>query len=312
MRLLLLFLDGVGIGTRDPKRNPFLTASLPTLHRLLGHALPTYRERSISSPHSSLMPLDATLGVPGLPQSGTGQVSLFTGVNAARIIGRHFGPHPYSTLRPLLNDQNIFARLLREGKSVRFANAFPDRFFEFAEARRSRLTATTSSCLAAGVPILREPDLLAGTGISADITGAGWHALGHPAVTPVSPVVAGERLGALMREFDFVLFEYWRTDHAGHSMRMDEAIDVLEIFDAFLDGVVRSIDLHSTLIVLTSDHGNIEDMSIKTHTRHPVPLLAIGHHAGTFVRRIHRLGGRRPDLTAVTPAILESILERGS
>jgi 2,3-bisphosphoglycerate-independent phosphoglycerate mutase len=312
MKVLLLFLDGVGIGSRDAKRNPFFAARLPTLNHLLGHRFPTFRERSISSPYGSLMPLDATLGVPGLPQSGTGQVSLFTGVNASKMIGRHFGPHPYSTIRPLLNDQNIFIRLLREGRAVRFANAFPRRFFEFAEAKRSRLSATTSACLASALPLLSEPELLSGTGVSADITGAGWHALGHPKIAPVSPGTAGERLGALLGWNDFVMFEYWKTDHAGHSMKMEEAIDVLELFDSFLEGIVRTVDPAECLVVMTSDHGNIEDMSIKTHTRHPVPLFVLGRHAGAFLKKIHRIGGRRPDLTAVTPAIIESVLTKGS
>jgi 2,3-bisphosphoglycerate-independent phosphoglycerate mutase len=306
MRGILLFLDGVGIGAADPARNPFFAASLPTLRRLLGGELPTLRRRSFESPVSSLMPLDANLGVEGLPQSGTGQVSLFTGVNAARIIGRHFGPYPYSTLRPLLNERNIFRQMLLAGKSVRFANAFPRRFFEFADQRRSRLTATTSSCLASGVPLLTEEDLLAGEGISADITGAGWRALGHPAVVAVEPEEAGERLAALGAKYDFVLFEYWKTDHAGHSLRMEEAVEVLETFDRFLDGVVRASDLNTTMIVATSDHGNIEDMSIKTHTRHPVPLLAIGGQAGAFLERVRR-SRRRPDLTSVTPALMATL-----
>ena len=33
-----------------------------------------------------------SMTVPGLPQSGTGQYSLFTGDNGAQRFGRHFGP----------------------------------------------------------------------------------------------------------------------------------------------------------------------------------------------------------------------------
>ncbi len=52
------------------------------------------------------------LGVEGLPQSGTGQTSIFCGVNASKIVGKHFGPYPYSTLIPIIKEKNIFKHYL--------------------------------------------------------------------------------------------------------------------------------------------------------------------------------------------------------
>jgi hypothetical protein len=249
------------------------------------------------------MEVDANLGVEGLPQSGTGQATLFTGTNAARILGRHFGPYPHSTLKPMLRDQNIFARVNREGKSAAFANAFPQRFFEYIATREGHTTATTFSCLSSGLRLRDARDLAEGNAISADITGEGWHKLGHPEIPVVSPEVSGERLAWLAASMDFTLFEYWRTDHAGHSMNMSEAIEVLEVFDRFLAGIIGSIDPERTLVLLTSDHGNIEDMSTKVHTRNPVPVILHGKHHEEVAREIRKRSA--PDLAAVTPAVME-------
>lgn len=308
MRVLMLFLDGVGIGVRDPDVNPLFAARMSAFRSLLGGELPSLRHQRISSSTATLIPLDATLGIDGLPQSGTGQTALFTGVNGAALVGRHFGPHPYSTLRPIIEERNIFRRLREAGKSVLFANAFPERFFDYVNGKRSRLTVTTFSCLSCGLPLLREQELAVGGAISADITNEGWHALGYPALASVTPEEAGKRLARLSCNHDFVLFEYWKTDHAGHSMNRQEARTVLETFDGMLGGIVSEIDRQDSLLLITSDHGNIEDLSIKTHTRHPVPLVLYGARQREFARRVERYG--RADLTDVAPAILEFLTDQ--
>ena len=297
----MLFLDGVGIGVKDPSVNPLFAARMPALRSLFGGELPSLGRRRISSGKASVLPLDATLGVPGLPQSGTGQTSLFTGVNGAALAGKHFGPHPYSTLKPVIAERSIFRRLREAGKSPLFANAFPQRFFDYLRGRRARMTVTTLSVSTCGLPLLRAEDLARGMAVSADITNAGWHALGYPDIPVIPPAEAGERLSRLSRKHDFVLFEYWKTDYAGHAMDPREAVSVLETFDAMLGGIVDSLDTGETLLLITSDHGNIEDLTVKTHTRHPVPLILYGAGARSFADRLDP----GADLTVVTPLLLE-------
>ena len=304
----MLFLDGVGIGRKDPAVNPFFASHLPALRSLLGGELPFLRRRSYSSRTSTVVPLDATLGIEGLPQSGTGQTALFTGVNASKLIGKHFGPHPYSTLRPVIQERNIFKQILDSGRTVHFANAFPQRFFDYLDRHPSRMSVTTLACTMSGVPLQKADDLAQGRAISADITSAGWKNLGYPSIPVIEPVEAGRRLASFASTFDFVLFEYWRTDHAGHSRSMQESIEVLELFDAMLGGILETLDVRSTLLVITSDHGNIEDLSTKTHTRNPVPCILHGHRHAEFASRI-RHARRTSDLTQITPMLLEFFRE---
>ena len=123
-RVLFLFLDGVGIGPADPARNPFLVAQLPELERLLG-GVPTLDRPALGSRDARAFPLDATLGVPGNPQSGTGQTMLLTGVNAAERFGSHFGPWTPVVLRPLLEERSVLRRAVEAGHPTAFANAYP-------------------------------------------------------------------------------------------------------------------------------------------------------------------------------------------
>lgn len=306
----MLFLDGVGIGKNDPDVNPLLSAHLPALRSLLNDSLPTLRNRRIEGRHAVVTPVDATMGVPGLPQSGTGQTALFAGVNGPKLAGKHFGPYPYSTLRPVIAERNIFRRLKAAGKRPYFANAFPQRFFDYFDHHRSRLTVTTFSCMASDLPLLRERDLREGRGVSADITGAGWKDLGYPDMPVIEPQEAGGRLARLASEFDFVLFEYWKTDHAGHSQSRAEAAQVLETFDSMLAGVLRYLDWSSTLVIITSDHGNIEDLTTKGHTRNPVPVFLIGHHHRELAAALEGTSRRPPTLARVPHVLIDAITRR--
>lgn len=296
MKLVLLFLDGVGIGQHDESVNPLVRASLPTLRSLLG-GVPHEGLKSASSSRAILTPADATLGVEGLPQSGTGQTAIFTGVNAPQKIGRHFGPFPTTDLRPVIQEKNIFRQLRERGKTVVFANAFPKQFFEYTNSGTRRLTVTTLSCMMTGIPLLTIDSLRQNDAVSADLTRERWPELGYPELPVVTAQEAGAHLAAISGKYDFTLFEYWLTDHAGHKREMNVAVEVLERFDLFMAGLIENIDLSETLVVLISDHGNIEDLSTKGHTRNPVPCIAIGSRHEEFARKIK-------NLTHITPTII--------
>lgn len=69
--VLFVFLDGVGLGPASGE-NPFATLSLPAFERLAGGQRWTDTTEPIRDETRVFVPIDATLGMPGLPQSGTG------------------------------------------------------------------------------------------------------------------------------------------------------------------------------------------------------------------------------------------------
>ncbi len=293
----MLFLDGVGIGKKDASINPFFTANLKTLRSLLDGKLPHLRDARHSNLLCSLVPINATLGVEGLPQSGTGQTALMTGMNAAKFIGKHFGPYPYSTLKPVIQEQNIFKMLSEKGKKVFYANAFPPKYFEYINSTKMRMTAITYSWLSSGFALNTHEVLARSEALSADITSQRWNSQGFPSVPNLTPQEAGKRLARFSDEYDFTLFEFYYTDHIGHHQSIPQAIEVLELLDALLEGIISHFDAERNLFFITSDHGNLEDLSTKTHTRNPVPLFAYGRHHTELTSRVK-------NLTQVVPSLL--------
>ena len=110
--------------------------------------------------------------------------------------------------------------------------------------------------------------------IAADFTGEGWRT--HLDFTD-SPVMesyeAGQHLAELAARYDFSFFEYWPSDYAGHRQDKDGALKLLESFDSVLGGLLDVWDDEAGLVLVTSDHGNMEDMSTRRHTLNPVPAL---------------------------------------
>jgi 2,3-bisphosphoglycerate-independent phosphoglycerate mutase len=294
----MLFWDGVGIGRASRETNPFFAADLPEFRKLFDGAMPHLSQRALHNNTASVVPLNATLGVEGLPQSGTGQTALFTGINAPRLIGKHFGPYPYSTLRPVIARENIFRKLTDRHRSVYYANAYPQRYFDHLATHKNRITVMPMAWMDCGFQLNDLDALREEAALSADITGDGWVKRGFGKVPILHPREAGHRLVSLLEKHDFVLYDYFYTDHIGHSMSMDEAVGVLGMLDQFVGGIVEAMDFKRMLLLVTSDHGNLEDLSRKTHTRNPVPLVVVGSNHRKCAPQMKKL-------THVTPAVVD-------
>ncbi len=279
-RILFIFLDGVGLAAQGPG-NPLSQVDMPELHGLLDGPLVLPPARAVLGTGNGLTyrALDACLGVPGLPQSATGQTALFTGVNAAALVGDHLAAFPTQKLREVIGRQSVMKQVADKGGQVLFANAHSEKFWELVRKRHRRLGASTLTALAAGASIPTLVDLAEGRAVLWDLTHeiASQH-LGYE-LAVVTPQQAGARLARLAAEHDLVLYESFLTDLAGH--RRIEAEWVLTRLDAFL-GAVLAHKTPDTTVVVCSDHGNIEDATTKLHTTNPVPLLVVGPEARRF------------------------------
>jgi len=280
MKILFIFLDGVGLGSDHPEINPFAQAHLPVIERLLGGRKLTATAVPLDCERASLRALDARLGVEGLPQSATGQAALLTGRNVPHELGYHYGPKPNSAVAKMIANGNLFARARAAGKAVDFVNAYPPGYFEGIRSGRRMYAAIALAASSAGLRLHDLEDLRQGRALSADLTGEGWRArLGMEDLPLLTVREAGQRLARLGLAHDFSLFEYWLTDYAGHGQEMHTSVELLQTFDAMLAGLLDSWNDEAGLIVLTSDHGNLEDLSTRRHTLNPVPALVIGAEA---------------------------------
>ncbi|HEX7077752.1 MAG TPA: peptidase [Candidatus Eisenbacteria bacterium] len=295
-RVLLFFIDGVGVGEDDPDVNPLATGDFPTL-RLTRTLAP---EGPFGPPPLS-GGLDAALGVPGLPQSATGQTSILTGVNAPAAMGRHVSGFPGPTLRRILAEHSILKRLAESGLRATFLNAFGPRFFELPDTKR-RLSATTLATMASGEPFRTWEDLAAGRAVVHDLTH--WRMRERGFDLPLrSPEAAGAIIAREAAAADFSLFEYFETDRAGHAQDRDAALRCFGDLNAALTTVLASVDPRETTVIVASDHGNVEDARVKTHTGNPALFAAWGVGAEEAARE-PRAPAR---LTDLAPFILRAL-----
>lgn len=303
MRLLFIFMDGIGLGQGDPAINPFARARMPFLEGLLGGRKLVALSAPYHGERATLLAIDAGLGVPGLPQSATGQATLLTGRNIPAAIGEHYGPKPNPAVAELLQDGTIFSEVVRAGKRAALLNAYPPRYFLGVDSGKRLYSAIPLAVTLAGLPLFTKDDLYAGRALAADFTGRGWQEhLSLSDAPALEPRQAGTKLAELAGRYDFSLFEYWASDYAGHRQDMAWAVDQLEIFDQVLAGLLESWDDELGLIFITSDHGNMEDLSTRRHTAAAVPLLLFGSRPAR-----DQFGRDLQDLAGIAPRVLEMI-----
>jgi 2,3-bisphosphoglycerate-independent phosphoglycerate mutase len=254
--LIWLALDGVGHPADAPLTgNPWST-ELPTLRPLIDAGLA----------------LDAALGVPGLPQSATGQTCWLTGQDAVAMMGEHFGPQPGPTLRRVLDVASLPVRLTRTGRRAALLNFYPPGYFA-AQQERPRHGCFPYSFLAAGLSLNPSglPPLSPTLGLNYR---APW--------TATDSLDDWRRRGeavAAVRGYDLLVFDAWFSDLLGHEGRTPvpdglqaASGEYLRRLDALLEGLLGA----GAAVALSSDHGNFENLNVKSHTTARVPFAASG------------------------------------
>jgi 2,3-bisphosphoglycerate-independent phosphoglycerate mutase len=314
MRVLFLFFDGFGLGDDDPARNVLAAADLPTLTSFTGGRRWLRGLPRIESERGTFIPTDAQLGVEGRPQSATGQAAIMTGVNVPAMLGRHYGPKPTPEIAAIIRREGFAKKLVKAGLKVGMLNAYPSRFLEGIESGKRLPSSAQLAMRDAGVRLFDGQAFLDRRAMSVDFTGELWrgYAAHNDAAskvwrvrmnredTPVmTPVEAGRLLARLARAYDFAFFDHWLTDYLGHRGTIDQTLRLITTIDRVLAGLLAEWDDRDGLIVLTSDHGNFEDLGQRGHTCNPVPTLVVGQARHAFANDL-------TDLTGFAPAILRT------
>jgi len=278
MSLLLIFVDGVGIGTRGP-HNPLEAVDSP----VFSHFIDEIRQLPFGGVVSVT---DAHLGVDGKPQSATGQTTILTGINAPAELGQHLNGFPNKRLREIIYEHSVLKTITKAGKRATFANAYGAGFF----TKRPRfVSVTTVANEAAGLPFRTLEDLAAGRAVYHDFTNrylSDHHGFNANMRTPQE---AGKILARLASEHDFCLYEYFLTDVAGHSRDFELARSTVADLTEFVLSVLENVDLSRDTVMITSDHGNIEDITTKSHTDNKVATMIWGPNASQSAPRISSL-----------------------
>jgi hypothetical protein len=285
--VLLFFIDGLGIGTRGPF-NPLDNLPNATPLAVFQNETPeTFLDGLV-------VPTDPRLGIEGRPQSASGQTTILTGVNAPAAVGYHKQGFPNKALLEIIEKHSIFRQLTDAGvQPITFANAYTSRFFS---ERPRWISATTAAVEAAGLQFRTVEDVRNGAAIFMDYTNRILVERGED-VAIRTEAEAATVLARIVGENRFTLYEYFITDKVGHAQDMDLAKLILTSLALFIRELVIKLDLERTTVILTSDHGNIEDLSLRNHTLHLVPTIVWGAQREQIAARIQTLAD-------ITPAIV--------
>jgi len=285
---IVILVDGVGIAPEGPvepmrSNSRFFKSVLP------GAPSPI--------PFEGVgVPTRAHLNVPGLPQSATGHVSILTGTNAAKVLGRHVPGFPTPSLKKLLARWNLFSGAKALGLKVLYANAFIP--LHPAIVKRRLRGAMALAAEMAGQCLLDVRDIEGERALHHEFTNSELIKRGEklPLWTPRQ---AGRILATISRDFHLVLYEYSLTDLAGHMQDVREAAAQLQRVEEFIEGVLEGLDPSLSHLLVCSDHGNLEDLSVKTHTRNPVPTLIWGPKVKEMAASIEGIEDIAPAVMAV-------------
>ncbi len=279
------------MGGPDPASNPFVTADLPVLTQLLGRD-DWYLQGNgvVSSKRATLVPTDANLGVEGRPQSATGQATILTGRNVPQLIGEHYGPKPNAKVSEEIKQGTLFHEVVATGGSAALMTPYPQGYFDAVDSGKRLYSAVPLAVVSAGLPLFGEQELRQGQAVSPGFTGQGWRDfLDYDDMPVISLHDAGKRIAAIAREYDLSFFEHWPSDRSGHRGPLEDAAAHLEMIDTVIGGILESWDDTSGLLIITSDHGNIEEKDHRRHTRNPVPTILVGEQHSDLALDIHDL-----------------------
>ncbi|MBN1524172.1 MAG: hypothetical protein JW904_06815 [Spirochaetales bacterium] len=297
-KIVFVFLDGFGLGQNSPD-NPVVTFG----NQLFTDFFPELPDLNLNIKTESVtaIPLDAACGVPGIPQSATGQTTLFTGINAAKEIGFHLPAFPNHGLVEIIHHENIHLKIKNLGRKPVFANAYSDHYFNYIKEKNRRFSVTTHCVFGADIPFLMIEDLLEGNALCWDITREAFqkYKVIH-SVPVINGKLAGKHLAGITNNNDFVLFESFKTDLIGHKQDRVKAELFLAVLKDFFSALKKNIE-PKTSIVICSDHGNFEDLSTGMHTTNPVGLYVFGPAAPFF----HDV----KNISEVTPRIVNVMSE---
>ncbi len=92
-------------------------------------------------------------------------------------------------------------------------------------------------------------------------------------------------------EHDFIVANYANADMVGHTGIWSAAVEAANVLDGVLGRLARAALGEGAALVITADHGNIEEMRDESgdpqtkHTTAPVPLVLVSEaHAGARLR----------------------------
>jgi hypothetical protein len=180
------------------------------------------------------------------------------------------------------------------GRPVRFKGEGKNGFAELFTLAEINQNIFVHAAREAGVPLRTWTDVRARRALTSTMT----HELEadfnvdffEQAALPIhTPQEAADILVSQARQHDFLFYKYQIPDLVSHTGQIELARQVFAVIESFVERVLQAIDPERTVVVITSDHGHLEQLtSSHAHPKTKVPTWYFGPEPLRTAARLRR------------------------
>jgi hypothetical protein len=205
-----------------------------------------------------------------------------------------FGGSFVENLVPRFDRHAVEASLTYRGQPVRFKGEAKNGFAELFTLAEINQNIFVHAAREAGMRLRTWDDARRGQALTSSMTGELESEFNvaffrQEPLPRWSPQMAAEKLAALVREHDFTFYKYQIPDLVSHTGRIELARAVFAVIEDFVEAVLHAIADEPTVVVVTSDHGHLEQLSSShAHPKTHVPTWYFGPNAEENAARLRR------------------------
>jgi hypothetical protein len=198
---------------------------------------------------------------------------------------------------PVLEREAAEAALTLDGQPVRLRGSGKHGFAELFTLAEINQNIFVYAALDAGVPLFTWNDVRLGRALTGTMTNEledrfNWGERGEAPLPTRTPTQAAHVLAALSSSHDFTFYKYQLADLISHTGRVDLAREAFDTIERFIEAILHSIDPTETSVVVTSDHGHLEQVAYSHgHPKGRVPTWYFGPDAEQAAPRLRRPEG---------------------
>jgi hypothetical protein len=200
-------------------------------------------------------------------------------------------------LLPTYDRGGIEAVLRMDGRPVCLKGSDKNGFAELFTLAEINQNIFVYAARESGLPLLSWDDVRRKQALTGTMTHElearfNWEALGQEPLAVQNPQDAAASLVGLARQHDFTFYKYQLPDLVSHTGKVELARGVFAVIETFIEAVLRAIDTTETVVIVTSDHGHLEQVAFsRGHPKSRVPTWYFGPDAEVHAGRMRRPEG---------------------
>lgn len=209
------------------------------------------------------------------------------------FLGSSYAQH----LVPAYSREQVEGHLTFRGEPMQFKGREKRGFAELFTLAEINQNIFVFAAREAGVDLRTWNDVRHGEALTSSMTHElenefGLHFFGEEPLPPRTPEEAAAILARLSGAHDFTFYKYQIPDLVSHTGRVELAREVFATIERFVDALLRQIDSTETAVLITSDHGHLEQVAFtQGHPKSRVPTWYFGPNPEQHLEPLRRPEG---------------------